>query len=83
MAIDRTLPEQVGATPVRQTCARVDCAFWNSAARLFLDSIHAMGDKGGKKDKEKHQNQQVKKLRQKEQIRLGKAKPSQPRPAGA
>jgi hypothetical protein len=42
-----------------------------------------MGDKGGKKDKEKHQHQQVKKLQQKEQVRLDKAKPSQARPASA
>jgi len=35
-----------------------------------------MGDKGGKKDKEKNHQQQVKKLQQKEQTRLDKAKPS-------
>jgi len=34
-----------------------------------------MGDKGGKKDKEKHQHQQVKKLQQKAQVKLDKAKP--------
>jgi hypothetical protein len=40
-----------------------------------------MGDKGGKKDKEKNQQQQVKKLQQKEQVRLDKARPPQTRPA--
>jgi hypothetical protein len=40
-----------------------------------------MGDKGGKKDKEKNQHQKVKKLQQKEQVRLDKARPSQMRPA--
>ncbi len=35
-----------------------------------------MGDKGGKKDKEKNHHQQVKKLQQKEQVRLDKAKPA-------
>ena len=36
-----------------------------------------MGDKGGKKDKQKNQHQQVQKLQAKEQVRLDKAKPSQ------
>jgi hypothetical protein len=34
-----------------------------------------MGDKGGKKDKEKNHQQQVKKIQQKEQTRLDKARP--------
>jgi hypothetical protein len=42
-----------------------------------------MGDKGGKKDKEKTQHQQVKKLQQKTQARLDKAKPALARPASA
>ena len=51
--------------------------------RLFVDSIQAMGDKGGKKDKVKNQQQQVKKLQQKQQVRLEKARPSQTRPTTA
>jgi hypothetical protein len=35
-----------------------------------------MGDKGGKKDKEKHQKQQDKKMRGKEQQLVDKARPS-------
>jgi hypothetical protein len=41
-----------------------------------------MGDKGGKKDKEKQHQQQIKKGQQKEQTRLDKVKPaSNPAPA--
>lgn len=40
-----------------------------------------MGDKGGKKDKEKQQHQHDKKAADKEQVRMGKVKPSQDRPA--
>ena len=42
-----------------------------------------MGDKGGKKDKEKNQHQKVKKLQQKEQVKLDKARPPQTRSASA
>jgi hypothetical protein len=42
-----------------------------------------MGDKGGKKDKEKNQHQHDKKAADKKQVRLEKAKPAQVRPAGA
>ena len=40
-----------------------------------------MGDKGGKKDKEKSQQQHVKKTQDKEQQRLDKARPSSSSPS--
>ena len=41
-----------------------------------------MGDKGGKKDKEKNQQQHVKKTQDKEQQRLDKVRPSASAPLG-
>ena len=54
------------------------CVVRRRVVRGWIEKEQFMGDKGGKKDKEKNKQQQIKKHKQEEQRKQDKARPRTP-----
>jgi hypothetical protein len=80
-AVEFSVQREVSTSPVAVRCVFPDSARRSSSLRSASGAL--MGDKGGKKDKEKNLQQQVKKHQQKDKEQTDKAQTDKARRAAA